>query len=203
MVKGDLEESIKEGLFTASWNKWVAEQGGEEVANLNGVPVGNLRCSVDENSYFACNQGITEPLRQREQLLENIRFWNFKADGKQELIQVWKESFTSILVELYSFRQAVNSIQEKYFEVYSILFPDTEKEINGIIQDLEKTLVNFNKSVADRLDNGSQLDLQAIRQCADKPTIRQMAYIVDMAKAEALDSLGEGEEGVKLVERYV
>jgi hypothetical protein len=32
---------------------------------------------------------------------------------------------------------------------------------------------------------------------------RVMAYIVDMAKAEALDSLGYREKGVKLAERYL
>ena len=47
------------------------------------------------------------------------------------------------------------------------------------------------------------LDFAAIRDNADRETSRVMAYIVDMAKCEALDCMGEEEAATKLAERYL
>lgn len=51
--------------------------------------------------------------------------------------------------------------------------------------------------------NIERLDLEALRQNAIKVSPQPMAYIIDMAKAEALDSLGQEEEGIKLAEKYL
>jgi hypothetical protein len=51
--------------------------------------------------------------------------------------------------------------------------------------------------------NYPPLDMEAIRDNAPKETHRAMAYIADMAKAEALKCLGEGKAGVELVEQFL
>ncbi len=73
----------------------------------------------------------------------------------------------------------------------------------GKVLRIETTLNKFNSAFADEESFYKPLDLEAIRNNAYQETSRVLAYIVDMAKAEALDCLGEREAGVKLVEKYV
>lgn len=42
-----------------------------------------------------------------------------------------------------------------------------------------------------------------IRLNADKTVTRELSYLVDMAKAEALDAMGENRAATELVERYL
>jgi hypothetical protein len=64
-------------------------------------------------------------------------------------------------------------------------------------------VANFNEVFADMMALNKPIDLESLHQNANQEVSRVMAYIVDMAKAEALDCLGEREAGVKLVERYL
>jgi hypothetical protein len=173
------------------------------VAALAGVSVGNLHCYVNTSDYYPCPNGTEEHLRQREQLLENFRTWSFKPDRKQDLVQEWKKAVHYCMVELYAFRQAVTSIQETYFDGQSILFPDVAKDLAALIVEAEIMVNNFNVSFADEKGLFEAIGLEPIRTNANQEVNRVMAYIVDMAKAEALDCLGEGDKGVGLVERYL
>ncbi len=47
------------------------------------------------------------------------------------------------------------------------------------------------------------IDLAALIEGVEGAAREQVAYLVDMAKANALDFLGEPENAVKMVERYV
>ena len=74
-VKGDLQKQIKSGIVTASWNKWIEKQGGEEKAALAGIPVGNLHDYVDQYSYYSCQGDIEEHLQKRLKFMESIRIF--------------------------------------------------------------------------------------------------------------------------------
>jgi len=118
--------------------------------------------------------------------LESMRQWNCKPEWKGEIIRDWKPAIESILVELYAFRNAVDFISKNYFEGHQILFPDLERDLTEIINAAEKTVNNFNESLANMFDNIGCIDLEAIRYSVGKVSPRQTTYIVDMAKAEAL-----------------
>ena len=60
-----------------------------------------------------------------------------------------------------------------------------------------------NDDLAVGMGLGAKIDLEVSRQNASREANQLITYIVDMAKAEALDCLGEREEGVRLVERYL
>ena len=48
-----------------------------------------------------------------------------------------------------------------------------------------------------------KLDPAFLRTVADKTVAGQVSYLVDMAKAEALDALGENRAAVELIERHL
>jgi hypothetical protein len=50
---------------------------------------------------------------------------------------------------------------------------------------------------------GAKIDLDILRKSASKEVNQLVVYIVDMAKAEALDCLGDREAAVKAAERYI
>jgi hypothetical protein len=202
MVKGDLQEQVSEGLVTASWNKWVSERGNQEVANINGVSVGTLNCNVDESSYYAC-WNIADQLRNRERIIKDMRFWHHKPDWKLELIPAWKLTFHTRLVELYAIREAFTFISKGYFDGQQILFSDLAKEMADIIAGAETMVNNFNGFFDDIMHLSERIDMDTLRQNGFKESNPQIAYLVDMAKAEALDCLGDEQAAVKLVERYL
>lgn len=202
-VKGDLNSCLKKGVLTASWNKWTLNHGGDGVATVDGIPVWAIECSIDQSSYYSCLHGVEEQSRKREGLLESIRKWDPKLGLNKELTGEWKHAVSSMLVELYSFRKALITIQKSYFEGHELLFPDLAKDLEEVISATEKTMDNFNKDLADMMELSEGIDLEAIRRNADNVSSQQISYIVDMAKAEALDCLGEPQEAVKLAERHL
>ena len=196
-VKGDLRKQVKEGLVTESWNKWVSDHGGDGIATVAGVKVNEFHCYIDECSYYSSPGNIEKQLQQREQLLDGIRLSRFKPDNKENLIEEWKKAVAYCLVELYAFRQAVVFIQKSYFEGQPVLFPDVAKDLSDIITEAETTVNNFNGSFPEVIELYKTIDLEVLRQNANKEANQLIAYIVDMAKAEALDCLGDEQAAVK------
>ena len=172
------------------------------VANINGVPIGTLNCDVDDSSYYAC-RNVEEQLRNREGIIKDMRFWQHKLDWKQDLITAWRQTLNTSLVELYAIREAFNYISKGYFDGQQILFSDLAKEMADIITDTETTVSNFNGFFVDLMHLSERIDLDALRQNGIKEANPQIAYLVDMAKAEALDCLGDEQAAVKLAERYL
>ena len=47
------------------------------------------------------------------------------------------------------------------------------------------------------------LDVSTLDALTEKPAKHEVAYLVDMAKVEALDTMGENRKAVELLERHV
>ncbi len=47
------------------------------------------------------------------------------------------------------------------------------------------------------------LDVSTLDELTEKPAKQEAAYLVDMAKVEALDTMGENRKAVELLERHV
>jgi hypothetical protein len=198
-VKNDLKSEGEKGLVTASWNQWVQGQGPK----VNDITVKPLQYPVDEQDYYVCNSGTEEALHRRNEILEDARRWRYKEENKLGLIKNWKTVFEIHLADLYIYRQAITTIRQNYFDGLPILFQDLAGDMEGIITNTEELATKFNELYVDLFHLSDRLDLEAIRQDAGQQRKYRLSYIIDMAKAEALDSLGEREEGVKLVERYL
>ena len=192
---------MQRGLVTTSWDTWVSAHGGEGVAALAGVPVTLLQCYVGGSHYYICPSGAEDQLRSRKQLLDSMRQWHSKHDG--ELVQDWKDATEEFLVELYTFEDAVASISQRYFDGHHVLFPDLVKNLADIIEGTEKLVGSFNDVFANGTEQHGRIDLENIRWNTDTRTTQQTAYLVDMAKAEALDRLGETQATVELAKRHL
>jgi len=106
-----------------------------------------------------------------------------------------------LLSKLYAFRQAVTTISQRYFDGEQVLFPDLVRSLAELIKYTEELVATFNDEVAGKTVD--KIDLEAIRLDAGKGVMQQIPYRVDMAKAEALDAMGEDRAVMELAERYL
>ncbi len=200
-VKGNLRSNLQHGFVTASWNEWVKAQGGEREAIVAGVPVSGLHCYA-EHLYYSSQDGAKEQHR-REKVLDSMRDWRRRHDGKEDCTQDWRKAAERSLIELYSFQDAVNSINQRYFDGCPVLFPDLAEDLAGVIEGIEESVGRFNVMLANETEPRTRVELDRIRNEASKGAPREIAYFVDMAKVEALDALGEEQAAMELAERHL
>ena len=176
---------VSDGFVTTSWNAWVeAKKGKSEFA---GVPVERLECYVQEQDYLLCTDGTDEQLKRRELFL-NI-------NGKKETPKVvegiafWKDMAGTLLLNVRGFQQAATTIKHRYFDGEEIMFSGSVQSLADLSKYTEELITEFNDRVAKQPQD--ELDPEVLRTVADRTVAGRVSYLVDMAKAEALDALGE------------
>jgi hypothetical protein len=195
-VKGDLGSSVSTGFTTASWNTWLDARCAK--GRLAGVPVARLQCYVEEHDYLVCPDGAGGRLESRASLLSIA----CKAGSRPRHEEVaWKDIAGQLLSRLYAFRQAAATISQRYYDGEEVLFPDLVRGLAELIKYTEELVAIFNHEVAGKPEDA--VDLEAIRQGAGKAAVQQIPYLVDMAKAEALDAVGEDKAALEMVERHL
>lgn len=199
-AKVDRRSGVKKGLVTTSWNQWIGSQDGG-VATLTGVPVASLGCYMKGYSYHT-GSDVAEEIRQREQLLESMRGWRQKPERQAQMAQNWKNTFEMFLGELYAFQQAVASISQRYFDGHDVLFPDPARELAEVVGGTEAIVADL-KQELERTGQQVVIDLEAMRKGSGKDAAHRIDYLVDMAKAEALDRLGEQRAAIDLAVRHL
>ena len=120
--------------------------------------------------------------------------------------------------EIYTLRRAVDSVAQRYFDGQQTLFPDVVDGSDQLVALVEKKVGIYNDALAgdiERLDtllmetrDGQResplpIDLAGLIENAQGAARGQVAYMVDMAKADALDLLGETRQAFELVDRHV
>jgi hypothetical protein len=201
-VRGDLKAGVKKGLVTAAWNSWVDAHGGDDVALVASVPVVRLQCCVDECSYQICSN-VNEQLRRRGQLLESLRIWQSKPERKAEQLRDWKDIAEVFLADLFAFQDALAFIGKHYFDGHQILFPDLDRYLADLVEETGELVGMFNDSCAEEAEQNYLIDLEEVRKGASEKATEQTAFLVDMAKAEALDAMGEPRVARELAERHL
>lgn len=117
------------------------------------------------------------------------------------LIQDWRAAAGMFLSELYAFQNACGSIEKHYFDGHHVLFPDTEDDLLNLIKRVEWLVESFNDLIA----CGSlkwTIEPDEIRKAASSQASQKAAYLVDMAKAEALDQMGDPKAAAELAGRW-
>ncbi len=79
----------------------------------------------------------------------------------------------------------------RHFNEQQVLFPNSEKELNRIIEDAEKVESEFNDPFGRGSGQRERIDLERVRQGLTTRITRQAADMVDLAKEEALGRMGE------------
>jgi len=130
----------------------------------------------------------------------------------------WKELALLFLPEIHTLRKVIDSINERYFESQGILFSSDAEGLDELLVLVEKTVGIFNESLVVDLERLERLvvdtenrqeespltiDLVALVDNVQGAAREQVAYLVDMAKADALDILGETRQALELVDRHV
>jgi hypothetical protein len=113
----------------------------------------------------------------------------------------WKQMAGPSLTNLYAFRQAIITIRQRYFDGVELLFPDLDRSMVDLTKHTEELITSFNDQVIKKSED--MINIEALRQDAVKVAVERVSYIVDMAKAEALDAMGENRAAVELVERHL
>ena len=221
--KGDLKSGMRRGLVVSSWNQWVESQGGEGVATLAGVASGILDCYLDGYRYRVCrNAGeLAEEVSRRESLLESVQVWEPDSSNDERFrqrVEHWKISALGFLPEIYILSRAINSISQRYFEGQDPLFSEVSDGFGQLLALVEKLVNIYNEALAGDIERSERLliepgegqnqspltiDLAGLVETVQGSAREQVAYLVDMAKADALDLLGETRQAFELVERHV
>ena len=221
--KGDLKSGMRRGLVVSSWNQWVESQGGEGVATLAGVASGILDCYLDGYRYRVCrNAGeLAEEVSRRESLLESVKVWEPDSSNDERFrqrVEHWKISALCFLPEIYILSRAINSISQRYFEGQDPLFSEVSDGFDQMLALVEKLVNIYNEALAGDIERSERLliepgegqnqspltiDLAGLVETVQGSAREQVAYLVDMAKADALDLLGETRQAFELVDRHV
>ena len=221
--KGDLKSGMRRGLVVSSWNQWVESKGGEGVATLAGVASGILDCYLDGYRYRVCrNAGeLAEEVSRRESLLESVKVWEPDSSNDERFrqrVEHWKISALGFLPEIYILSRAINSISQRYFEGQDPLFSEVSDGFDQLLALVEKLVNIYNEALAGDIERSERLliepgegqnqspltiDLAGLVETVQGSAKEQVAYLVDMAKADALDRLGETRQAFELVDRHV
>jgi hypothetical protein len=222
-VKGDLTSGLSTGLFLSPWNRWVEDHNDKETATLVGVHLGQLSCHAQGYQYRICvdTEERNVEQRQRRSLLDSL--WINKPENNaeerfHERVNNWKELAQTFLVELYTLRRVIVSINRRYFEGQDVLFSKVGEGFGDLVEYIEGLSDLYNRNLSEGLDRLATLatkgdsgkstepfclDLPALENLVAKPGKHRIAYLVDMAKFEALDTIGENQKAVESLHRYV
>ena len=209
--KGHLKPRSGTGPVLADWNHWVDENGGECVASLAGIKVGKLDCYLDGYQHRNCPNATewAKEVSQRESVLESLQVGNSDSSSEEHFrqrVEHWKGLVLVFLTEIYTLREATDSIRRSYFEGQQIMFPAVAEGFDQLLALVEKTVAIYNENVANVIERMERLsddpgdgrqvsprivDLAVLAGDAQESAKEQLAYLVDMAKADALEILGE------------
>jgi len=221
--KGDVTSGMRAGMTVARWNEWVEEHGGEGPASLAGLKVSKLSCYLDGSRYSVCLDAneLEEEVDQRQSLLESLQVNRPGRKGEAQSrhqLEHWRELALGFLSEIYTLRTAIDSINHRYFDGQQTLFPPVAEGFNQLLTSLEEVVDIYNEDLAGDVERVEKLlneegdwrqasplmvDLEGLIENTQSAAKEQVAFMVDMAKADALDLLGENRQALELVDRHV
>ncbi len=159
--------------------------------------------------------------RRRQSYLESLELNRPGSNAEErffERVRHCKELAHEFLIELYTLRRVINSVNQLYYEGQQALFPQVAEGFLELVGYIERLVDLYNRDLAEGLDRlmailpkgNSQktvepfsLNVSTLDKPTGKPAGREAAYLVDMAKVEALDTMGEKEKAVAILDRHV
>jgi hypothetical protein len=121
--------------------------------------------------------------------------------SKRQDLTRWQEEAELFLVELHSLRLAVMTTSKRYFDGHDLLFPALTECLDYLVKAMEVLVEMFNEDLAPR--KGAEVDVVAVEARAGTVGTAQAAFLVDMARAEALDAMGENQAAIQSMGRHI
>ena len=161
---------------------------------------------------------LAEEIALRESLLESLQLGKPGEDRYRQRVEHWRELVLHFLPEVYTLRGAIASINRRYFEGQEVLFPAEAEGFDQLLALIEKLVGNYNEDLADSIERVEKLlretrdehrrsrltiDMTELIESVQIAAKDQVSYLVDMAKADALEVLGETRQALELVDRHV
>ena len=218
--KGDLTTGFRQGLVLSNWNRGVPEKGD---LVLDEVKVGRLDCYADgyhHQTYLDVAQ-LVKALHSRENLLAAMDTGKHREQGDRRLrgkAQQWREMVEDYLRELYALHVTFDLIKQRYFGGQLGLFPRSAHALSQLVEHAEKLVNVYNQDITVDLELlANSEDESAAQGSESRHTIDpsnllgktrgaatdEAGYLVDMAKAEALDAMGETERASRVVDKHI
>jgi hypothetical protein len=228
-LKGDLRKMLSLGFRVQSFNAWVKRQG--EQALLAGVAVAPLDpWAGDLTREVVPAEKLPERLRERREILSDLAehdlcvyqspmvsditakdAQDFVRDG-QRLAELLAECQEEVAIWIATGER----LSRRYFSGEDVLYPASREELatqRSILQSVDDL---YRDSVAPVLEQALR-SAGAVGEDTDGPsgtmvdaeeTVRRKAklrasIVVVLAKAAALDCLGEKNDGIDLIENWV
>ena len=136
----------------------------------------------------------------------------------RQRVENWKELALGFLPEIYTLRNAIDSISQRYFKCQETLFPEVAEGFGELLASVEKLVDIYNEALAEDIERLERLlcktgdgqdesplkiDLASLIDSISGAAAEQVAYLVDMAKSDALNLLGETRQAWELVDRHL
>ena len=205
------------------WNQWVVSGTAGRVPTLGEVQIGTISGFTDSSQYSAYQDStkLAVATHHRQFFLRAMGPGDSGTSEDRRLQQKatdWKLMAEELASDLYRFRTAVESINRAYFDSREGLFPASQDGLFRLVEQTEQ-LVNLNNhnlaGFLDFLSNAPEpvgpevwevlnaIDLANLASEAERIATSQVLELVDMAKAEALDMIGEPDQAAQIIEKYV
>jgi hypothetical protein len=221
-ARWDLKSGCREGIAVIHWNQWV-EAHSDDAPTVADVKVGKLNCHSERVRLHICpgSEELEEEVGRRKSLLESLRVRKSGSGSGErfdERARSWKRLTETFVLELYTLRQAIDTIGRRYFDGHQALFPGAVEVFDQLVDHAEQLVGFYNEDLANRLESQVRLlgetesekpearlviNLAGLIGKIGEPANAEADYLVDMAKAEALSLMGETKKGLEFADRHI
>jgi hypothetical protein len=186
------------------------------------VKVCRLSSYLERYRYHLCrdSEEVAEERGHRESLLESLCGWKTGSrigDRYRQRVVWWREMAGDFLGELYSLRQVADTISQRYLDGGQVPFPFVAEEFVRLIGCIEELVVGYNEDFAKEsghetnsaleglptVESSNFVDTAALEEAVAPGARQHTAFLVDMARAEALNSMGEHQKAMELVDQHI
>lgn len=199
-VEGDLVNEVAHGFQTNSWNRWIGSHKGP--ATVGGIAVDRLHCYVSQYAYCCSANYSAEREHRRHRIASEVQALASPSRRQMDLARDFRGAAECFLMELRGMKDAFATIGRRYFAGQEVLFPELAECVAELGADAEGLVERFASLCKDK-DGLEPVDRDRVQRGSAAVAADLRAYLVDMAKADALEFMGDGKAGLELVERHL
>ena len=232
-LKGNLKATVLPGFLRASFDAWVdrSGEGAAELAGVQVEKIGSYIEGYPVEECLTTELAQAK-LKARRSMIAILRAWSVHALDAEDMwtgrlpldrqtfgekVAAWGAEARVLLTEIYRLREAVTILSRRYFAGQELLFApaaeflrEAEESVSGLVELYAERLVaewegfsRLGHRPAEEAAAIGRIDGATVKAAARQPAVALAAYLVDMAKAEALDKQGERAAAEALMEPHL
>ena len=175
-----------------------------------------IRLHGQANTYFLSEQRFWAALLvlmdfglrlvDTEKFYERLRAKKERKKTAKNLKSNWEQGFCREMIvllfrQLHGFRTAVSLLGRNYFADEALLFPDAAMSLAELLRNVDFLVSGFNAELED--GSNQKIETETFKIDIDKEAVERTSYIIDMAKAQTFEAMGDNQGGLELVERHI